>query len=82
MANPWVLAGIALLIVFFVTHAIVLSWADLSYVLLTTAFGYVAVALLGWLALGEHVSPTRWVGIGLIAAGVAFAGSTPPSSHE
>ena len=51
MANPWVLAGALLLITFFVTHAIVLSWADLSYVLITTAFGYVAVALIGWLLL-------------------------------
>jgi len=82
MANPSVLAGVVLLIVFFVTHAIVLSWADLSYVLLTTAIGYVVVALLGWLALGEHVAPTRWAGIGLIACGVALAGSTPASSRQ
>ena len=30
MANPYVLAGVGLLVVFFLAHMIVLSWADLS----------------------------------------------------
>src|SRR5690606_30764060 len=34
LANPWVLGGVALLLVFFVAHALALSWTDLSYVLL------------------------------------------------
>jgi drug/metabolite transporter (DMT)-like permease len=80
MANPWVLAGVALLIVFFVTHALVLSWADLSYVLLVTAIGYGLVALLSWAVLGERISPLRWAGVAVITAGVALAGSTPIST--
>ena len=80
MANPWVLGGVVLLTVFFVTHAIVLSWADLSYVLLVTAIGYGLVALLSWAVLGEHVSGTRWAGVGVITAGVMLAGSTPVST--
>ncbi len=80
VTNPWVLLGVLLLIVFFVAHAIVLSWADLSYVLLVSAIGYVFTAALGAIVLGEVVSPYRWAGIVLISAGVAFAGSTPEST--
>ncbi len=82
MANPWVLAGVALLVVFFAAHAIVLSWADLSYVLLVTAIGYGLVALLSWLVLGEHVSAMRWLGVGLITWGVLLVGATPVSTVE
>ena len=82
MSNPWVLSGVALLIVFFVTHAVVLSWADLSYVLLVTAIGYVLVVGLSWAWLGETVSATRWAGTAIITAGVMLVGSTPVSTTE
>ena len=82
MANPWVLGGVALLLLFFVAHAIVLSWADLSYVLLVTSIGYVLVAVLSWGFLGETISETRWAGTLLVTLGVALAGSTPVSTVE
>lgn len=82
MANPWVLGGVALLIVFFVTHALVLSWADLSYVLLVTAIGYVLVAALSYSFLGEQISAQRWLGTVVITAGVMLVGSTPVSTRE
>jgi drug/metabolite transporter (DMT)-like permease len=80
MTNPWVLAGVLLLLVFFTAHAIVLSWADLSYVLLVTAIGYVLVAVLSRQFLGETISPLRWAGTIVITAGVMFVGSTPVST--
>ncbi|MCB1022556.1 MAG: EamA family transporter [Acidobacteria bacterium] len=80
MANPWVLGGVLLLTVFFAAHAIVLSWADLSYVMLVTAVGYGLVTLLSWALLGEQVSAARWVGVAVITAGVTLAGSTPVST--
>ncbi|MEZ5394368.1 MAG: hypothetical protein R2724_16250 [Bryobacterales bacterium] len=80
MANPWVLAGVVLLTVFFAAHAIVLSWADLSYVVLVTAIGYGLVTLLSWALLGEHVSVARWAGVAIITLGVMLAGSTPDST--
>ena len=80
MANPWVLGGVALLTIFFAAHAIVLSWADLSYVLLVTAVGYGFVALLSWTVLDEHVSAARWAGVAVITAGVMLVGSTPVST--
>ena len=82
MANPWVVSGVVLLSVFFLAHAIVLNWADLSYVLLVTSIGYVLVALLSRFALGEEVSGLRWAGTAAITAGVALAGSTPTSTFD
>jgi drug/metabolite transporter (DMT)-like permease len=80
MTNGWVLAGVLLLLVFFVAHAIVLSWADLSYVLLVTAIGYVLVAVLSRQFLGETISALRWAGTVVITAGVMLVGSTPIST--
>ena len=80
MTDGWVLAGVMLLLVFFVAHAIVLSWADLSYVLLVTALGYVLVAVLSREFLGETISALRWAGTVVITAGVMLVGSTPVST--
>lgn len=79
-ANPWVVAGVGLLAVFFAAHTLLLSWADLSYVLLVTSVGYVLVALLSATVLGEVVTSWRWVGTVLIAFGVGIVGSTPEST--
>lgn len=80
LASPWVVLGVLLLAVFFAAHTLLLSWADLSYVLLVTSAGYVLVALLSATFLGETVTPTRWVGIALITFGVGVVGSTPVST--
>ena len=76
-ANPFVLAGIGFLVVFFVAHMVVLSWADLSYVLPMTSVGYILVTILSWWWLGEHVHGARWFGTVLIILGVSFVGRTP-----
>ena len=81
-SNPWVIAGVGLLAIFFAAHTLLLSWADLSYVLLVTSIGYVLVVLLGATLLDETVTPLRWVGALLIAAGVGVVGSTPESTVE
>src|ERR1700729_1499618 len=47
LSNAWVIAGIVLLIGFFASYMTALSWADLTFVMPATAFGYVVVALLG-----------------------------------
>ena len=80
MANPYVAAGVGLLVVFFLAHMIALSRADLSYVLPVTSAGYILVALLGWGLLGETVRPVRWLGIVAIVAGVALVARTPAST--
>ena len=74
--NPWVLVGIALLILWTLSRMALLSWADLSYVLPVTSVGYVLAAITGTLFLGEHISAQRWLGTLLIMAGAILVGRT------
>jgi uncharacterized membrane protein len=80
--NPWVSLGICLLIAWMISKMFLLSWADLSYVLPVTAFGYVINALLGRLFLGEDVTPARWAGTLLIVAGSILVGLGSPHTEE
>jgi drug/metabolite transporter (DMT)-like permease len=81
--NPWVAAGIVLLLAFFASYMNALSWADLTYVLPATSLGYVLLALVARFALHEAVSPLRWLGIALISGGVGFvAGGPALTAHE
>ena len=75
--NPWVTTGILLLLAFFACYMSALSWADLTYVLPATSLGYVLVALIARFGFHEEISPTRWLGIALIAAGVGFVAAGP-----
>ena len=75
--NPWVAVGIVLLLAFFASYMSALSWADLTYVLPATSLGYVLVALIARFGFHEAISPTRWLGIALITAGVGFVAAGP-----
>jgi drug/metabolite transporter (DMT)-like permease len=75
--NPWVAAGILLLLAFFASYMSALSWADLTYVLPATSLGYVLVALIARFCFHEAISSTRWLGIALITAGVGFVAAGP-----
>jgi drug/metabolite transporter (DMT)-like permease len=78
LLNPWVLCGVFLLIAWIIAQLSLLSRADLTYVLPVTAASYVGSAILGFLLLGEWISPARWGGILLITAGVVLVGATAP----
>jgi len=75
--NPWVAAGIVLLLGFFASYMTALSWADLTYVLPATSIGYVVLALIARFLLHEQISLSRWLGILLISLGVGFVASGP-----
>jgi drug/metabolite transporter (DMT)-like permease len=75
--NPYIDSGIVLLIGFFASYMTALSWADLTFVMPATAFGYVVVALLSRFWLHEHLSPYRWAGILLIVCAVGFVANGP-----
>jgi len=75
--NPFVASGIVLLIGFFACYMTALSWADLTFVLPSTAFGYIVVALLAHFWQHEHISLSRWLGILLIVCGVGFVANGP-----
>ena len=81
MFNPYVTAGICLLIVWMLARMALLSWADLSFVVPVTSIGYVLTSVVGRVFLGEHVSAKRWIGSVLIMAGTALVGSTAVRTH-
>ncbi|NOT61345.1 MAG: EamA family transporter [Acidobacteria bacterium] len=74
--NPFIWLGIATLTIFYLLYLVALSWADLSFVVPATAFGYLLNALLAKLLLHEPISPLRWFGTAVICAGVAIVSTT------
>jgi drug/metabolite transporter (DMT)-like permease len=80
LASPYIWLGIACLMAFFVSHMLLLTWADYSYVQPSTALSYLTVAVLSYFLLGEIVSPLRWSGIALVCLGVFIVGRTPPNT--
>ena len=80
--NVWILGGIALLIGFFACYLTALSWADLTFLMPATAFGYVIVALLSRFWLHEHLSIWRWLGIVMIVCGVGFMANGPSRTEH
>lgn len=80
--NPWIAAGILFLLGFFASYMVALSWADLTFVLPATSFGYVLLTLIAKFLLHEHVTWTRWLGILFISAGVGFVTQGPALTHN
>ena len=78
LANPWVVLGIAVLLLYFVCYVTALSRMDLSYVLPVTASNYVLTAVIAWLVLGERLSTLRWLGTAAIGAGLALVRRSDP----
>jgi drug/metabolite transporter (DMT)-like permease len=78
LAQPYAVLGILLLISWLLMRMAMLSWADLTYVLPVTAFGYVVTALLGARFQNEVIDKQRWSGIALIVAGMILVGSQDP----
>jgi uncharacterized membrane protein len=82
LINPYILAGILLLIGFFSSYLFALSWADLTYVIPTTSFGYILVPLISHFVLNESISQYRWMGIVLISCGVVIGAHGPLRSSS
>jgi drug/metabolite transporter (DMT)-like permease len=82
LKNVWVISGIVLLIGFFASYLSALSWADLTFVMPATAFGYVIVALLSRFWLHEHLSIWRCLGIGMIVCAVGFVANGPSRTEH
>lgn len=85
LLNPWVVLGIVMLILFFVSYLSALSWADLTYVLPASAVSYVLMVLLARFFLQENVTIWRWLGVALITLGVGFVATGPeatPGAHR
>ncbi len=74
--------AILFLIGFLLSNMTVLSWADYSYVMPASAFGYAVVTFVGMTVLGEKVTSRRWLGVALICLGVLLVGRTKPRTTE
>jgi drug/metabolite transporter (DMT)-like permease len=81
MLDPFVAAGVISLIAALLTRMVLLSLADLSFVLPVTAVGYVIAAFLGKVVLHEVVTGRRWLGTILIFIGAALVSSTGEKSQ-
>ncbi|HZP63089.1 MAG TPA: EamA family transporter [Terriglobales bacterium] len=77
LANPWVIAGVCILVIWMLSDLALLSRADLSFVLPVTASAYVLIAIAGHFLLGDRISWERWLGIVIITIGVILAEETP-----
>jgi hypothetical protein len=64
-------AGLALQAIAFFTFLVLLSWADISFVVPATALNYVVGAAGSALFLREQLDRRRWVGVLLVCLGVA-----------
>jgi uncharacterized membrane protein len=74
LLEPFVVLGVALLIVWTLMRLALLERRDLSWVLPVTGVGYVLNAAAGALVLHEPVSMSRWAGTLLIVGGAALVG--------
>ncbi|MDD3925040.1 MAG: EamA family transporter [bacterium] len=68
---PHVWTGIGLYIVSTLIWLLVLSKVELSFAYPLISLSYVAVLLVSWLILKEHVTMVRWAGVCIICLGVA-----------
>ena len=82
LLDPWVAAGVLVLISFMASYMMALSWADLTFVQPATAFGNVITALIGRLWLHEAITPMRWAGIACIVIGVGFVANGPSRTER
>jgi drug/metabolite transporter (DMT)-like permease len=76
LLSPELLGAIAALLVGTVLWLTVLYRMDVSRAFPFLSLGTVGVVAASRLWLGEHVSWRRWLGVGLIAVGIALVAST------
>lgn len=72
ISNSSFLAGVFFIILSFIAFMIVLSWADVSFVVPATSISYVITTLGAKFYLKETISSLRWVGTAFVCLGVAL----------
>ena len=68
----WILLGVAVLIVEVLLYSGALRFLAVSTAFPITSLSFVMVTLLSRWLLGEHVTPMRWAGVGLILLGTTL----------
>jgi uncharacterized membrane protein len=72
LRNGWFWAGVPLMALSFYSLLVLLSWQPISFVIPASALSYVVGTLGAKYILREDVSPSRWIGVVLVCAGVAL----------
>jgi drug/metabolite transporter (DMT)-like permease len=72
MFSPWIVAGIVLYVIATVIWIYLLKQMPLSMLYPIQSLAYIAAVFVAIFIFHEHVSITRWVGVGVILAGVAL----------
>ncbi len=70
--SPFVITGIAIYIISLIIWLYVLSKVDVSFAYPFLSLGFVLVALIGWMFLGESIGIFKIIGISLIVSGIIF----------
>ena len=70
--QAWLWIGVTLHMAAFVSFLALLSWADVSVVVPASALSYITGVAGAKLFLREQINHDRWVGVVLIAVGVAL----------
>lgn len=81
-SSPIIWLGTLLLATFFALYSAAMSWADLSFILPATSFGYVLNVACATYFLHERVSRTRWLGAVIICVGVAFVSRSEVKTYD
>lgn len=68
----WMWFGLGLMALAFFSLLMLLSWADVSFVVPVTALSYVIAAVGAKFFLGEQVNANRWLGVMFVCLGVAL----------
>lgn len=72
--EPRLWAGLALFGVSAVFWLVVLSKVPLSFAYPFVGLSYIVIVLVARIVLHEHVPPLRWVGVAVVALGIAIVG--------
>jgi undecaprenyl phosphate-alpha-L-ara4N flippase subunit ArnE len=68
----WIAAGVIVLALEALVYTEALRFLDVSVAFTILSLGTIAVTVLSRFVLGERVTKTRWIGVGLIFIGVAL----------
>jgi drug/metabolite transporter (DMT)-like permease len=77
IGSPWVWLGLFIYMMNFFIWILILYRVDLSIAMPVSSTSYMIIPFLAIFFLHEHVSPIRWAGIILIAAGIYFVLKSP-----
>ena len=72
VSNVAFLLGLLYMIAGFLAFLVVLSWADLSFIIPVTSLSFVLATLGAKWILKENINRLRWLGIVLVGLGVAL----------